>query len=379
MRAILVEANRDLLRQIDLLNQLIGQACTPAELTPYVASVASVCSELRRDVLRNLQDLEYSLPQSYEDTLHATMQLTTTFELVNTRFAQPIVRSRSDDRLVLLILRWLHDVHRDAAGVAFAFSDGDFGVWPAQPLPVIYFLPTSRQHTLLYLPLFFHEFGHLLFACHQPELEDLTKDFQRVVRDQVSPLTVRGRDLGGPEGDFREEVVSAWFSWVQEFFCDAVGLSIGGPCFLKAFSHFFRTRSEDAYHVPSGEQVAGEHPVTWLRIRLLVDRAMKLGFCELADRTARAWDSVARTLGVAEDYEGTWADELFDPLRKTIEDMLVEAGPRLFCNEDLQMRESGQAQNPVGLCTGAWDRFEADPDSYAAWEREAARAYLASH
>src|SRR5438105_2378600 len=28
--------------------------------------------------------------------------------------------------------------------------------------------------------------------------------------------------------------------WVQEFFCDAVGLSVGGPAFLNAFSEYIR-------------------------------------------------------------------------------------------------------------------------------------------
>ena len=44
-------------------------------------------------------------------------------------------------------------------------------------------------------------------------------------------------------------------AWVQEFYCDAVGITIGGPSFLKSFSHFFRTRSNDQYYVPRDEQL----------------------------------------------------------------------------------------------------------------------------
>ena len=107
------------------------------------------------------------------------------------------------------------------------------------------------------------------------------------------------------------QVVTAWYAWAQEFYCDAVGITIGGLCFLKAFSHFFRTRSNDQYYVPRDQQLLRRHPVTWLRTKMLVDRARKHGLATLADGVEKAWAETAQVLGVHEDYEGTWADEFF--------------------------------------------------------------------
>jgi hypothetical protein len=131
----------------------------------------------------------------------------------------------------------------------------------------------------------------------------------------------------GESDDFRKAVVGAWYPWAQEFFCDAVGLVVGGPCFLKAFSHGFRTRSAEQYYVPRDKLLTRRHPVTWLRVKMLVDRARKLGLQDLAASVDLAWNETAAAMGVREDYEGTWTDDFFVPLRKTLDDMLEESHP----------------------------------------------------
>lgn len=108
-----------------------------------------------------------------------------------------------------------------------------------------YLTPVTRQVTLLYLPLLFHEFGHLLYACHKQEMDDLVKEFQKTVTAALTPMSIRDQRGALRNAVFRRRAVTAWFAWVQEFFCDATGFTIGGPCFVSAFSHFFRTRSRD--------------------------------------------------------------------------------------------------------------------------------------
>ncbi len=105
----------------------------------------------------------------------ATQSLSNVFEVVNTRLAAPVVRARPEDRLGLLVLRFLHDSNTKTASLPFGLLDGSFAIYPTDTIPPVYLVPTSRQTTLLYLPLLFHEFGHLLYARYKAEMDELVR------------------------------------------------------------------------------------------------------------------------------------------------------------------------------------------------------------
>jgi hypothetical protein len=378
MRAYLTEANEDLLYQIEVVQELLGAAKVAGELTPYVAQVSQLCAELRLQAKRNLKDLSYNIPSTLADILAATQSLTALFELVNSRLASPIVRAHSDDRLGLLVLRSLHDACHKTAKLPFGITDGNFAVYPTWQVPPIYLVPVTRQKTLLYLPLLFHEFGHVLYSCHKAEMDDLVKEFQKVVSGALAPQSMRGAGAGKAAA-FRRQAVTAWYAWAQEFYCDAVGITIGGPCFLKSFSHFFRTRSNDQYYLPRDEQLKRKHPVTWLRTKMLVDRARKYSYGDLADAVEKAWAETAQAIGVQEDYEGTWLNDFFVPLRKTLDDMIEESNPPEHRPEDVAVQESTLAFTPVQLCNLAWQKFESTSPTYRSWERSAIESFLKSN
>jgi hypothetical protein len=367
MRDLLVSANKDLLHQITTTQELLGAATVPGELTRYRSDIERICDQLRLGVLRSLKDLQYNLPDTFALILQQTQQWTSVFELINTRLVGPVIRSRPEDRIALIFLRWLHDEHPSAAGRSFAVSDGGFAIYPTADWPILYFLPSSRQRTFHYLPLLFHEFGHLLYVLCEREMDDLVADFQTVVSDALAPMTVRHRAGADVQDAFRKQAVLAWYEWVQEFFCDAVGLTIGGPCFLKAFWNYFRTRSVDEFYLPRNKQLASRHPVTWLRIRMLADRARKFGLTREADEIEEGWHVTAKTLGVREEYEGMWTEEFFVPLRKTLDDMLEESSPRKFSGDDLKpYAETGSL---LALLQESWRTFESNPAGYRAWEK----------
>lgn len=367
MRDLLVSANKDLLHQIMTTQELLGAASVSAELTRYRSDIERICEHLRLSVLRSLKDLQYNLPDTFPFILQQAQQWTTVFELINTRLVGPVIRSKPEDRIALIVLRWLHDEHPKAAGRSFAVSDGGFAIYPTADWPVLYFLPSSRQRTLHYLPLMFHEFGHLLYVLCLREMDELVADFQIIVSDALAPMTVRHRSGRDASDDFRKQAVLAWYEWVQEFFCDAVGLTIGGPCFLKAFWNYFRSRSVDEFYLPRNKQLVSRHPVTWLRIRMLVDRAKKLGLAEIADEIDQGWHITAKTLGVREEYEGMWEEDFFSSLRKTIDDMLEEASPRTFTTDDFKSYE--ETGSLLSMLNKAWQAFEANPGTYRAWEK----------
>src|SRR5438128_4734390 len=107
----LAEANEDLLYQVEVLQELMGETKVAGELTPYLAQVALLCEQLRQQALRNLKDVGYAVDGTQIDVLAATQNVTRLFELLNTRLASPITRARPGDRLGLLVLRFLHDGH----------------------------------------------------------------------------------------------------------------------------------------------------------------------------------------------------------------------------------------------------------------------------
>ena len=379
MREYLIEANQDLLHQIDVAREMIGRVSVSGELTPYVGQVMQICAGLRQQALRNLKDLEYPLDDTLPDILAATQRLTEAFELVNVRLANPIVRAKPEDRLALLLLRWLHDTHPETALLPFGLTDGSFGVYPTSQIPPVYYVPVTRQKTILYLSLFFHEFGHVLYTGHKLEMKDLVEEFQKVVKTALTPRSVRGRSSSSQGASFRRKVVPAWFAWVQEFFCDAVGLTIGGPSYLKAFSHYFRTWSNDQYYIPRDEQLKSRHPVTWLRIKMLADRARKHQHTQLADTVVQAWAETAQVIGIQEDYEGTWLEDFLIPLRQTLDDMIEEAQPYEHRPQDVTPPDQAANLNPVQVCNCAWNQFEANPSTYRAWERETIERFLKSN
>lgn len=376
MRAYLTEANRDLLLQIEVVLELLGAASVQAELTHYLGEVAHLCAALRQQAMRNLKDLEYGVDETIDDILAATQSLTGLFELVNTRLASPIVRARKADRLGLLVLRWLHDSTPKTAVLPCGMADGSFAIYPTPQVPPIYLTPVTRQVTLLYLPLLFHEFGHLLYACHRQEMDDLVKEFQRIVTAALAPTSIRDQRGASRSAVFRRRAVTAWLAWVQEFFCDATGFTIGGPSFITAFSHYFRTRSRDHYLVSRDEQLQRRHPVTWLRAKLLVDRARRHGMTLLADQVEVSWAETAQAMGIMEDYGGTWQESFLSPLQQCVDDMITVAEPYRHVPTDVELPAGVERLNIVQLCNEAWRQFGEKPEMFRAWERQAIEKFL---
>ena len=73
---------------------------------------------------------------------------------------------------------------------------------------------------------------------------------------------------------------------------------------------------------------------------MLVDRARKHGHSDLADSVKTGWAETAKAIGIQEEYEGTWSENFFLPLRKTLDDMLEESQPRAYGPDDINVLES---------------------------------------
>jgi hypothetical protein len=384
LRDILRQNNADLLREIRLLRERLEECASaiPSELQPFHNWLISFCDQLQAMALQNLRDLNLGRDSILPYVLSNTQVLTRNVRLFNQRLVGPVLRTRDSDRLCLKVLRWIHSTHSLTQHIPMALSDGDFASWPQPKWPTIYFMPPSAQHRLLYLPLFFHEFGHLLYACHEPEMEELVKALQKMIAQFLEPSAQRDDRHAQSEAKRRSVIVETWYEWTHELFCDAVGFQMVGPAFAYSFSMYFRVLMRDQYHIRAEELEHREHPVTWLRIRLLADRARRMGFEADAKALEDAWGKIAATMGVVEDYYGFYTDVFLPSIQQTIDDMIVEAAPRAFeehevsTAEILRLDPASTPSSPVQLLNQAWRKFLDDEGGYTAWEKKAIEGSL---
>jgi hypothetical protein len=383
LRDILRQNNADLLREIRLLRERLEDAATelPPELQPFQNWIISFCDRLQVTAQQNLRDLTLGIDSILGNILSETQVLTRGVRLFNQRLVGPVLRVRESDRLCLKVLRWIHSTHPLTQHIPMALSDGDFASWPQLNWPTIYFMPPSAQHRLLYLPLFFHEFGHLLYACHEPEMDELVKALQRVIAQFLEPSAQRDDRHAQSEARRRSVIVETWYEWAHELFCDAVGFQMAGPAFANSFSMYFRVLMRDQYHIRPEELEHRGHPVTWLRIRLLADQARRTGFVADAKLLEDTWSKIAATMGVIEDYYGFYTDGFLPSIRQTIDDMLVEAAPRAFEAQEvsaelLRLDSASTTMSPVQLLNQAWRKFLVDEDGYTVWEKKVIESLL---
>lgn len=369
--------NEDLLRKIDGITQSITTASVPKQLHPYREWLRTLLENLRHKVERNLTNLGLSGVDILPEVLDQTSIVTRELFLLNDRYLGPLLRARSTDGLSLKVLAWMHKEHPRTCNLPVAFIDGSFGSWPIESSPTLYTIPPGEQERLLHLPLCFHEFGHLLYACHQNEMDDLVRDLQQTIARSLEPVSRRNDRQSQREQQKRKLIAERWYDWAQEFFCDAVGLMMGGPCFAYSFSFYFRTIGQDAYRRSFADQMHSSHPVMWLRVRLLVDRAESLGWQVEADEISNDWQNIAAMLGVTEDYFGCYDEAFLPDLRKTIDDMLTETDPRFASADEISYEGPiTNSASPPAILNFAWRHLETDSASYPLWETKAISEWM---
>lgn len=180
MRRLLERRNRALLGDVRVLVQLLSDARIPTELDAYRERVLHICHEREADIALSLAYLSLGVDQILPDVLGRTKLVTSYVRLLGSRLVTPISRASETDRLCLATIAWLHRSHAETQGYPPAFLEGMVGTWPYLALGApIYVFPCTEQRGLRYQALLFHEFGHVLYACHKPELDAPVGELQR--------------------------------------------------------------------------------------------------------------------------------------------------------------------------------------------------------
>ena len=345
----------------------------PEELNGYMDWVTKICEDFKQNVLQNLEYLDSGQETLLKDILSETQKVSWSFDVFNKHYTTPIRRAHSSDQLSLKLLLWLHSTHSKTKNIPVAVCDGGYSVWVSGPS--IYFTPCTAQQGFLNLPLFFHEFGHLLYKCYQEEMNELVRELQAEIRRLLLPDVIKNDRYTETQEANRAVIVETWYTWLEEFFCDSVGFMMGGPSFISAFSMYLRMLGRSQYHV---EKLAHtSHPLTWIRIQVLADRARQMGYKEIADNLEDEWDEIASALGIVKNYNGFY-DPIFLPkIQQKLDDMLTETAPRQFQALEVAGQEMElNFTSPVALLNSAWRTFWNDPASYEGWEENAIARFI---
>ncbi|MDX2004199.1 MAG: hypothetical protein SFU83_02890 [Meiothermus sp.] len=364
----LVSCNTNLLNECERLEGLLDglRPTLPAEVLPYFELCVTYSSEIKTQVALIVEYLHSDHTELLPELLSETQRLTRQFQSLNQIVVTPLFRASERDRLCLWVLRWLHAAHPSTNDTVVALGDGSFSIYYFLDHAPIYYVPTSSQQGLLYLPLLFHEFGHLLHLRHQQELHDLVVELQNKLTTLLEPALSRGDDYDQAKTEDRRRVVETWFDWMEEFFCDAVGYAIGGVAFVGAFSSFLLMKGDDMFYMPPNRLGGSSHPVSRIRIRLLTERLRQDGSVESAERIYQTWAALAETKGLEENYHGYFEDSFVPLVMQTLDDMLTEASP----HAPAKAEEGAPPTTPSRVVQTAWQKFIDSPSDYVAWERE---------
>jgi hypothetical protein len=364
----------DLIREIEASEELINKATIPNEIAVYkdwlLRSLADLKSELNK--------IKYYLRLGIQDddiTLATTTDLIrfrNIFRILNTTYIPLLIRIIPDDYLTLKFINWLHQEHKQTLNHPFIITNGDFGIYPSKDSPIRYHLPVASQISLLHFPLIFHEFGHLLFIKHKEEMVDIIKAFQKKLNEIIDLPIQKYENKNQPELLKRTLIIETWYEWLEELFCDAVGLNIGGNAYLNAFSHFIRFSGSSTYFVPEKDLAKRSHPVSWLRVRLLSERAIRFGLNNESRELLNDWQKIADVLKIKEEYFGYYSKDFHSEIVSSLNDMLTEAEPIQFQNY-LHIKTF---PNFINLLIESWERFQKEPEKYPSLEREIIRKIL---
>jgi hypothetical protein len=376
-RELLVQRVQDLSRELEALCGALQVAVVPLELEPYRTRLLRYAKESERWLAGINRDLTGDVDEILEDLRSSTAQATEIVCLLSRVLAAPVLAASVADRLWLRLIQWMHASAHQTVAFPAACCDGDPQVWPFLLFAPLYSFPNLVRRGVLYMPVLFHEFGHVLYRLHRPELDDLVEELQRWIQDELEPLSRRNDELARRQRELQRDIVDTWYAWTQELFCDAVGLLMAGPAYLHAFNSYLSRLERSDLTRPLDDLAGSSHPVLWLRIKLLNSFARRLGYDTAAERHERNWATLAAALKVAEDYFGFFEDIWQTKVEAVIRDMLTETAPRPCRSEEAEPHAQWhEGDSPIRLMNSAWERFLVDPAGYPIWETAAIGAFL---
>jgi hypothetical protein len=131
----------------------------------------------------------------------------------------------------------------------------------------------------------------------------------------------------------------------------------------------------DFYRQPASLH-GSTHPVLWLRIQFLVERAQRRGYHGAAEEVVEQWQEIASLLSVTEDYHGFYTDSLKPILVRTLDDMLVELSPRECTAAEAEAAAwEDDPSNVAALLNRVWHEYSGNSSGFDGWEAQVLAAH----
>ncbi len=365
MKKILTDSINDFVRELDATIGIVSAKSVPAELGLFQAWLSSFYTDIRTTLQRLAFLTDLGEESIYVDIFNEFSSLQQTFRVLDGRYLPGLYRTHRNDAITLKLLHWLHGAHSQTIQKPFLVLDGDFAIYPTVDFPVSYYLPIAAQQSLLYMPLFFHELGHYLYQHHRAEMDDLVREFQKKLNGYLMPAVRKNDADSEADTERARQMVETWYDWLQELFCDAVGVEIGGSTYVRAFSFYLRMQGRSAFYRTEKDLFNSSHPVTYLRITFIASRCRQLGLHQEADKLEKEWQTIAKALAAPADYYGFYENKWASDVTQALDDMLTEANPIKFSDY------VGDPSSWISLMHTAWQQFERDPANYKNWEKQA--------
>ena len=368
------------LHEVELSKQILHKKKVCGELLPLKTWIFSFLQDKETELNHILYLLDLNDEDTFRNVFKQVQTITRDLVYCNTRLISSIHRYQETDNVCLRMLSWLHAQHPIVKGLPLGISDGNFMIAASDNLPTIYYLPNSSQHILLHLPLFFHEIGHKFFVHHRLEMMDLVKEFQiRMLKFFKSAYQKNDKRTATLVKKTKIIVVDTWTKWIEELFCDAVGVRIGGASYLHAFSHYLRMNGRAAFYRTDKDLGGSSHPVPWLRVKFLVKWAEDFGLREEAEALSTEWNALAKMQEIREQYFGFYRDDFYNDVKQCLDDMLIESEPILFQDYDSNIRNFDPSKNNfIELANLAWRKFHDDLVDYEEWEKSVVSSFTSN-
>jgi hypothetical protein len=370
MKQALSHNIQDIERECNIIKEALTSRDIPRELQLFKDWVVALID----DIIENNNDNKYYLDLNRQGLIHTiynrTQQNVNRLRLLAETYIPILHRHHSDDVFCLRLLDWLHQQHDKSRQKPFGLSSGGFSILPNVKHPMIYYLPASSQLNLLHFPLFFHEFGHFMYEAHNLEMNDLVKELQTKISEKIAIVHEDNTKKNEKQREKNIDIVETWFSWMQEFFCDAVGLHIGGKSYIHIFSLYLRTSGNSSFYATEENLKRSSHPVSWLRIKFLAHRAKILGLEKEATDLDRLWQEMAKLLNIKEKYHGYYEDSFFALVNQCLDDMIEEAQPIFFKDYIQNTGNQWENMNFIELVNYAWDKYFENFEVYTGLEKQ---------
>lgn len=360
-----------ILHEVELSKKIIQREDVCKELVPLKKWLTGYLKELESELSHNLYLLDLNDEDTFRNIFKQTQLITRELVFCNIRLIPSVHRYKPSDNICLKLLHWLHNQHPAMEGQPFGVSDGQFMIAASKRYPTVYYLPNSSQHILLHLPLFFHEIGHKFFDYHRLEMLDLVKEFQlRLLSFFKLPFQKNDKRYEAQAKKTKIIVVDTWINWIEELYCDAVGVRIGGASYIHAFSFYLRMSGRAAFFKTEKDLGGSSHPVPWLRVKFLARWAEQYGLTEEAKALNEEWKGLAKMQGIKEQYFGFYIADFYDDVKKCLDDMLIVSEPISFQSYDDNIESFDPTKNNfIELTNLAWRKFYGDLKGYEEWEQ----------